>query len=219
MKYWLTGDTITAAGLNQFLTEEYNNHHGILDNFITGAASGAGAITEKSGYYLHSIRLSTGTGAVGGAYFRSKNTWTLSSIPIIINFILDGNIDGSGNDRNAYIGLDNNIAALGNFDYNISFWQGTNNTWYTFTKGATTSTLVTISDIMSSSTDGKICTIIATDTKVYFLVDGVVNATHTTNIPTGIALQFGAQVYSSSAAVSITRTLDVDSIGFFRGMV
>lgn len=95
--------------VNIICIEEYSNHLGVVDNFtqVHGRYDGT-AITDPVNHRMDlNSGITQGTWASPGSYaaFESKKTWTLSTKPIIMNFIVNNITRGEGEPKYSFYGL------------------------------------------------------------------------------------------------------------------
>jgi len=186
--------------------EEYSNHLGTTDNFTQTITSGNG--NSITNVINHSMNINGGALSYGYAGFQSKKSWTLTSSPIIINFIIQNIVFGSGNYRYGYYGLKNNFTTETPFNV-VGFWQHTNNTWWTITGNNNTYTSLTV-----TITNGDILTIIITNSKASFYVNGLFIRNHTA-VMSGITapLKLGASISGDNPVTTpMSSSIDYMSI-------
>ena len=185
--------------------EEYSNHLGATDNFTQTGTSGNGTATSDA--TNHEMDLATGITSVGHGRFHSKRQYTPSSKLIVVNFLIQNVTVGAGGVRRSFVGLKADFSAPTNTN-GIIFYCDETDVWkaYNVSGGTFTSTDIT------SLANGDVVTIMATSSKIIYMVNGAVVATHTTNIPS-VGLYLGASVNSTTIAATTSRAISIDMMG------
>ena len=186
--------------------EEYVNHLGAVDNFTETAVTGNGTVNEDAAN--HGMELNAGITIVGSALFRSKQTWTLGTRPIVASFIYRGFAAGVGTTRAWRLGLRADLVATG--ASNGAFFRYNGTDWVSQTTLGANSNADT-----QTISEGDLLTIIATSARVIFLINGVVVADYSTYIPTG-ALRWGAGVVTGPVPASAAPEFEIDFMSFKR---
>lgn len=187
--------------------EEYNNHLGATDNFTQTGTSGNGSATVDT--TNHEMDLATGIGNVGHGRFHSKSQYIPGSKPIIVNFLIQNLATGAAGIRRCFIGLKADFSAPTNTNGIIIYYD--TDTWYAYNVSGGTST----STVISALASGDLITIVATSSKIVFLVNGIIVATHTTNIP-AVGLYFGASVNSTTFVPTTSFDVSIDMMSLKR---
>lgn len=186
-------------------SEFYSNHLGTTDNFLSLATGGTGSGTPDT--TNHELDIATGTTDGSYVWYRSKDTWAASVKPLIANIILSAKPTlAGGNNTEMVAGFTDNskpaktgsaLAAC----FSICSYPGGAETQALTNDG----TSVTRTGISFSAND--LLTVILTPLKAIFLVNGIIVATHTTNIPSGnVHLQSSLRI----SGESVNRTMSVD---------
>lgn len=191
--------------------EEYYNHHMALDNFIQTETAGNG--TAAADAANHEMDLSSGiTAADGYARLESKKTFALGTAPLVLNFIINNvqNGVGAGGDL-ILVGF---ISATGfpGESYSVGFYKDSADAWHCLTNSSGVNSTKTG---ISAPSNGDLLTIIATSASVKFYENGVLLATHTTNIPTSNNC-IGAAVYGDAQTTAVLVSLDMMSMKRYR---
>jgi hypothetical protein len=188
----LNGQSIGNGSIIQ-LAEEYSNHLGMNDSFMSTETDGSNGIVATNVSY-HEMNISSGLGN-GFAAFRTNSTWILGDKPIVVNFLIDKMVNGSGDNLRNYIGLRGDFS--NNDDINdAEFYQAGNNIWWTKTSDHFLG--VTNTQITGPITNGTLLSIVATKTVVNFYSNGTLLSSHTTNVPV-LPMHIGASIVSSGA--------------------
>ena len=192
-------DSIFSIGL-----EEYSNHLGATDNFTETNTSGNGAASADT--TNHEMDLSSGITIVGHGDFITKKTFTIGSKPLVFNAIIQNYVAGAAGHRRIRLGF----SAV--FDVttpsNVAMFYHYDGTWY----AATASSDSWTNTVISALAGDDIVTIVATSSIVVFYVNGVVVATHTTNIPSAV-LYSGAGAIVDAAGATTATSISIDMMG------
>jgi len=219
MKYWTSGDIVTANDLNLLLvSEEYANHLGSTDNFIQIGISGNGAVSSNT--TTHEMFLFTGIANNGHAAFYTKNGYPLTANPIVINVIYKSwQAGNSGVDRyGVKIGLyDHFTSEEFAYDSQGAYFEfqgiGAFANWDTITTPAAGQRMNSIDDLIA----GDLLTIIATSSKVQFYKNGILLTTHTDYLPITSSMNIGVIVQTDGAGdIGQSMNTGVDFIGLKR---
>jgi hypothetical protein len=209
---------INVAGTEQRIltmrdlcVEEYSNHLGAVDNFIQTETGGNGTANVDAAN--HEMDLSSGiTVADGYARLESKKTFALGTAPLVLNFIINNvqNGVGAGGDL-ILVGF---ISATGfpGESYSVGFYKDSADAWHCLTNSSGVNSTKTG---ISAPSNGDLLTIIATSASVKFYENGVLLATHTTNIPTSNNC-IGAAVYGDAQTTAVLVSLDMMSMKRYR---
>lgn len=209
---------INVAGIEQRIltmrdlcVEEYSNHLGAVDNFIQTETGGNGTANVDAAN--HEMDLSSGiTAADGYARLESKKTFALGTAPLVLNFIINNvqNGVGAGGDL-ILVGF---ISATGfpGESYSVGFYKDSADAWHCLTNSSGVNSTKTG---ISAPSNGDLLTIIATSASVKFYENGVLLATHTTNIPTSNNC-IGAAVYGDAQTTAVLVSLDMMSMKRYR---
>lgn len=205
-------DAIEFDQLNKsiYCIQRYDNHQGNIDNFIITAAVGSGSATEDAG--AHRMNLLSGLTANNyGAYY-STSQYVIGAYHTVFNCVLSAIAVGTLNTEKAYIGFFNTLSAPANA---IAFFWDVDEQWYcrtaSQTSGATTDTL--IADVVSNDHLSIIAFVRDGLPQVKFYVNGVLVATHTTNIETVFAMNFGVFARCVVNAIA-NKDVKIDYVSF-----
>lgn len=211
-----------VAGLNAYsqispenmysAVEAYSNHLGTADNFIETNTTGTGSASANSS--THSMDLATGATAASKSDYKSKKTFTLSSKPISLNFIVSTKPVFTQGDSEFFIGLsavynpviaDNGGSHTDHVGFDICYA-------YSQVKTAVVSgnSVGEQSSTITYNT-GDILTIIATSTSIRFLKNGVSIGSHALRVPVG-AMYLWCSLNNDSDAVDRTASIDYINI-------
>lgn len=190
--------------------EEYANHLGAVDNFTQSGTAGNGAATTVVAN--HHMNLSTGLTVNGHALYESKSDFTLSSKPIVLNFLIQNIVNGVAGSRVTYFGLMQDFTVLGVLN-GVYFAHSSGDVWSCYSESAG---IITYTDIASVS-NGDLCTIVATASEIRFFVNSALVFTITTNIPT-VAMEFGAVVHEYGAGATTAREIAIDMMSMRRNV-
>lgn len=193
-------------------TEQHHNHYGFAGSaFETNSTAGNGTLADDSPN--HEIDITTGITVVGRAVRYMKPSYTLSAKPLVFSAILRNVVVGVPGTHQKFtiVGLKNNIISSV-LDDAIVFKQMDEGDWYVQTFNGGVGAL----DIISGGiADGSRLTIVATTSRVIYLVNGVVVASHTTGIPDA-AMNPICGVYADQAGLTTARSCSIDYIGLTR---
>ena len=192
-------DSIFSIGL-----EEYSNHLGATDNFTETNTSGNG--TASADTTNHEMDLSSGITIVGHGDFITKKTFTIGSKPLVFNAIIQNYVAGAAGHRRIRLGFSTVFGVA--TPSNVAMFYHYDGTWY----AATASSDSWTNTVISALAGGDIVTIVATSSIVVFYVNGVVVATHTTNIPSA-ALYAGATALADASGVTTATSISIDMMG------
>lgn len=191
--------------------EEYYNHHMALDNFIQTETGGNGtAVTDAAN---HEMDLSSGvTAADGYARLESKKTFALGTAPLVQSYIVNNVQNGVG--AGADLILVGFISATGfpGESYSVGFYKDSADAWHCLTNSSGMNSTKTG---ISAPSNGDLLTIIATSASVKFYENGVLLATHTTNIPTSNNC-IGAAVYGDAQTTAVQVSVDMMNMKRYR---
>lgn len=188
--------------------EEYSNHLGATDNFTETVVTGVGTATSDAAN--HEMDLTSSSGNPGSAVYKSKKGWTLGPDPLVFNAIIDNINYGAAGARIMKIGFANLWTSLDqDGDITISYHSAVGSEARTCNGVSCSRT--EISNLVS----GDLVTIVATNAKVVFFLNGVVLATHTNYIPT-VAMEIGAYVGGIGVDVTTGISISVDVMGVKR---
>ncbi len=202
--------SINLLSTNSPIVEWYSNHLGNVDNFLEAVKSGLNWNYVEDAIN-HKMTMTSGITNTGYVYYTTKKGYSLgaNTIPLVANFILQDIV--SGNNGGAYSTLQMGLAESFAQEFswnNAKFAMNPAGAWQTYTiDGAGNQTFTNISAI----NNGDLCSIIAINSKVFFLVNNVVVATHTLNLPTA-AMKCGVGIISLIAPYSVARSVSVDYI-------
>lgn len=186
-------------------SEDYSNHLWALDNFLETGTSGNGtaAIDEPN----HEMDLSAGVTVAGAGYVQTVKQYTPDTDPLICEFIVDNKVDGvGGTERNTFIGLKDNFGeAVGN-PYAVFKYDSDTNDWRTRTYESGLE-----ENIIADIVDDDVLMIVLTSSNIYFYVNDVVVATHTTQIPDS-GMNVGAKANTVTIAATTANSISIDKI-------
>lgn len=203
LEEWL-GDSYTAAknhdhdGVNSAYTNQSVNVVRTWDDFLTvsvsdwtqvGAGTVGAAVPGKNG-----LCRSIAPASAYGGIFQSNRPWILSGPTITY----ETTVKHTGGSAYAFIGLSEDTT----FNNSVAFRRENGANWLCYTTNGGTST-TTDSGIAFATGAFKTFKIIATPTSVTFYIDGSLEATHTTNIPTTAQMGIIALNYDSGSTAHI----------------
>lgn len=203
----------------------------IYEDFYTGYLSGnfllsnggTGALATSTDIQAVDqrgmLRLTTGSTATGYAIMSTTdNSLTFGTTDLTMD-IKDVTINAinNGTDSAAYmIGFFDNLFSNGNpADGAYIAYVQTESTWrcVTVSNGTQTVTASTV-NVGTGNANSIDVEIRANSTQVLFYINGVLQATHTTNIPSGITRLFSMGVAAKKKVGTTARTMDIDRILF-----
>lgn len=186
--------------------EEYSNHLGAVDNFTETVTVGNGTVNSDAAN--HEMDLSSGTTIVGCAAFKTKDAFLVGSKPLIFNGKIQNIINGAVGTRYTKVGFADNWNTITAADEAIFQYISTTPEWVAISRGTGSGQTTSLSDIV----DGDILTIVLTNSKVIFYVNGIVVATHTANIPVG-SVNIGFGVFCAGGGVTTAISCSADLLG------
>ncbi|MBU7577080.1 MAG: hypothetical protein KAF40_03370 [Flavihumibacter sp.] len=203
----------------------------IYEDFYTGYLSGnfllsnggTGALATSTDIQAVDqrgmLRLTTGSTATGYAVMSTTdNSLTFGATDLTMD-IKDVTINAinNGTDSAAYmVGFFDNLFSNGNpADGAYIAYVQTESTWrcVTVSNGTQTVTASTV-NVGTGNANSIDVEIRANSTQVLFYINGVLQATHTTNIPSGITRLFSMGVAAKKKVGTTARTMDIDRILF-----
>lgn len=194
-----------------FCIERYDNHLGTEDNFLETAVVGTGSTTESAS--AHRREISSGTTDTSSATYRSKTQYTIGAYHTVFNCKLSGISSGTTNSKTAYIGLFN---AVGTPASAIAFFWDTDNAWYcrtaSQTLGGTTDTAITA--VVTDDHLTIVVSVLNGVARAKFFVNGVMVASHTTNIETVFSMNLGAFTRCGTGGAVQAKTILISQFGF-----
>lgn len=185
--------------------EEYSNHLGVIDDFITANVAGNGVVAADAAN--HEIDVTTGANAIGHGTIHTKKTYTLGTKPLVCNMLVQNLVTGTSNvNTKTMLGLMSMVTGVGT-NHSAVFHQDSAGDWFTLTCAAACT-----SNGIADVTNGDLLTIVATSSAVLFFVNGTLVQTHTTNLPTAGAY-YGAKVGTLVNTNAVGRSCSVDLMG------
>lgn len=192
------------------IAERYSNHLGAVDNFTEVVTNGNGATAEDA--TNHEVDLEGGITVVGYGLFQTKKTWTLSAKPIVVNFIVNNLVEGTGSNK-SYAGLRANFTDSSNVVAGCGFLIDTNGDHFSYCASGTTWNYNSI-----TVANGDLLTLVATSSSVRFYKNGVFQAERVAPyIPAG-TLHAGAGSLSYAPGCTVTNSISLDLIEIIRYM-
>jgi hypothetical protein len=194
----------------------------IVDPIFTAAAAGTGAsntllvstVPEERGNLQHS----TGQTALARAVFLTNNTISLGQGPVVVKSLNTRfPILSNATERYQYaFGLLDGTSLSGIIDGAfIAYDDATSGNFICTTEsnGTQTNTTTGITVAAATAYDFRV-EVNAAATSVEFYIDNVLVATHTANIPSGVARQTGAGSALFKTIGTTARTVTIDAIGY-----
>ncbi len=178
--------------------EEYSNHLGTVDNMMSTIISGNGTATTDA--VNHEMDLDAGDALTHLASYVANININPSTTAFIINIKINNIVAGS----NVF------MSRLGLFDSSdnkgVYFFQTMLGAWGAMTNDGITTESTTGLTIA----DGNLLTIKGDKTKTYFLVDGIIIATHTLILVNNNIAPMVHISVAFAGAVTTTRKISVD---------
>jgi hypothetical protein len=194
----------------------------IVDPVFTAAAAGTGAsntllvstVPEERGNLQHS----TGTTALARAVFLTNNTISLGQGPVVVKSLNTRfPVLSNATERYQYaFGLQDGTSLAGIVDGAYIAYNEENSANFictTESNGISTNTTTTIPVAAATPYDFRV-EVNTAATSVEFYIDNVLVATHTANIPSGVARQTGAGSALFKTIGTTARTVTIDAIGY-----
>lgn len=191
--------------------------------FLNSVAINSGTVTNQSSY--STIRMSTATNTNGGYRFNTGFTnYEFGVNPFRYEILTRVNVNSDGTDTFQYIcgffdtsGVINQVdGAFFLYDsQGVSTGSAASGNWQLVTASNSVRTFTTSSVAIDNTNLQKLrIDVNAAGTSVQFYINDTLVGTHTTNIPTGAARQFGLGNFLQKSAGTTARTTDVDYMFF-----
>jgi hypothetical protein len=191
--------------------------------FLNSVAINAGTVINQSSY--STIRMSTATNTNGGYRFNTGFTnYEFGVNPFRYEIRTRVNVNSDGTDTFQYIcgffdtsGVINQVdGAFFLYDsQGVSTGSAASGNWQLVTASNSVRTFTTSSVAIDNTNLQKLrIDVNAAGTSVQFYINDTLVGTHTTNIPTGAARQFGLGNFLQKSAGTTARTTDVDYMFF-----
>lgn len=206
----LNSEAFLEALYHYPIAERYSNHLGAVDNFTEVNTLGNGTTTEDAAN--HEVDLTGGITIVGHGLFQTKETWTLSAKPIIVNFIVNNIVEGTGSNK-AYAGLRANFTNSSNVTAGCGFLVDTSGDTFSYcaSGGVWNNNAIVVAN-------GDLLTLVATNSSVRFYKNGVFQAERVAPyIPAG-ALHAGAGSLTYGVGSTVTGSISLDLLEVTRYM-
>lgn len=184
--------------------EDYSNHNGKTDNFMSETHVGASSLTEDAPNHK---MLMDGSATVGSyAIWLLKKEYSLDSRILVFNIIIDDIVLGASlTEKSMFLGIDN---AWNTWSNGIWFTRYGNDTTWRMTTAKAGSFIN--HNVPITVVDGDLLTIVCDGINIKFMHNGAVVAQ--TNINFGVLTFQGGMYIGTNANVANTHSLSVDYV-------